>query len=191
LHINPHRKEFCTINDRFAQKIYIDQFNEIVGNYHLQALISLRASKSATAVKKMSELKDFNFYDELVDMNFHDSTIIDCVNSEGVYTIVIEIDTYWYPGKPIGILKLSNVTGFKKFDKMRKEQINQIDELLIDKKGSKYEVHGDFCVSEYNNTTIHPEGSGFMITCDSFSFERVDNYKSYEFLFKIYKREIS
>lgn len=50
-------------------------------------------------------------------IDFHDSNLIDIKINEKELLLTISIDTHWFPGKKIGILKLIDCGDFDKFYK--------------------------------------------------------------------------
>jgi len=123
---------------------------------------------------------DNKFFDELLEIDFHDSCITDIRFKESKLTtdyskliIIIDIDTIWYPGKPCGILTLVTPESYNGLLDAWKNKIKEGTISTISIKRRKSDQHELVCHIELI------EGSKFDILSNNFWLERLETFEDY------------
>jgi hypothetical protein len=114
------------------------------------------------------------FFEELLEIDFHDSHILDVRSEEDKLIIVIDIDTYWYPGKPFGILTLVNPENHKGLlDAWKNGIIEGTVSTISIKRRKSVEPHEPVCHIEFI------EGSKFDIPSNNFWLDRFETFEEF------------
>jgi len=107
-----------------------------------------------------------------LDIDFHDSFMFEVKIEKDVLVFIIDIDTYWFHGKPFGILKLKqpNKKEAKELVRFFNELATKsIDSIKIEKLPKGYIFKMQFIESSKEK----------KVNFKSFSFKRTDKCKKY------------
>jgi hypothetical protein len=117
--------------------------------------------------------------ESILDINFHDSNLLEAYHENKTLTVAIDIDTFWDPGKPFGIIKLKDPENFEDFLNFSQAckggmSISGIS-MIKTKGGFEFTFAPHWFPKEYEG-----EHKNFIIKCKSFSYDRVDGYKDFQ-----------
>lgn len=126
--------------------------------------------------EKSPDIKGYSDDEELLNISLHDSYIVDIKAEKEKLIIAIMIDTYWFPGKPFGVLTLINPKGHEEF--IESCDKNQDTGLTINGMEIRRKKFGGRTWPVVYADIMDGEGKIYEIKCSNFWFERLEKYEN-------------
>lgn len=114
----------------------------------------------------------------VLDIDFHDSRILNIKKRKNNLTLTIAVDTYWHPGKPFAILQLINAKNGERLIKEWKEIRNLGAEIsYINIKRGRISDRSGIAELIMTLSYVYAKPPTITVPCDNFWIDRIETYE--------------